>query len=340
MREQRMTLWAASEQIVRSLGGSLRECGIDLASEQTGLPPEGVDGFLVTGHDDYNKLRAADRTSMRQQNDADMLVIYGDEAPYAWADELALSSEAGDDARKWEVIRLALWSGNERALIGGDPSGKHMRLVCRLLAEYGKVSMICGCREVDEAIRQLPRYLAWKERFYWELGEWCDTRQVSLRQVSRALGLDTRIGQGWLFAERRDHSHVCKWLERECQLVLEKAKVRRVALIGSNALWDKMPQGWLAKMDVAVYTGADGQYPNEVHPDWLHGDSWNAVLQDADLLVIGDRLGIVDELSLQEVAKVMRQSLVVDAASCFPTQEAQLFFKGYRAIGEKTNVWE
>lgn len=338
MRHQRMTLWVAAEQILHKWGESLKECGMDLLVAQKGESAEGVDGLLLTGPGDYSRLHELGENGLCQQNSPALLLVFGDEAPYGWADELAAACEASQ--KPCEVVRMSLWSGNERVLLGGEPVVQQMRRLCRLLADHGKVSMVCGRREVDEAIRQLPRYLAWKERFYWEMGEVCDDNGVSLSQVSRALGLDTRIGQGWLDSGRQDHSLVCAWIVRECQHVLQKAKIERVALIGPEGLWSSMPQGWLAGRKVAVFTGTDKLFPNEVRPGWVRCNSWEAAVQDADLLVIGDGQGVVAELSLQELIRAMRQSLVIDAASSFPVQEARLLCQGYRAVGEKTNVWE
>ncbi|MED4568334.1 hypothetical protein [Brevibacillus agri] len=338
MRHQRMKLWVAAEQTLHKWGESLKECGIDLLVAQKEEPAEEVDGLLLTRLGDYSRLQELGGNSLRQENSPVLLLVFGDEAPYGWADELAAACEASQ--KPYEVVRMSLWSGKERVLLGGGPVGQQMRRLCRLLADHGKLSMVCGRREVDEAIRQLPRYLAWKERFYWEMGEACDDNGVSLKQVSRALGLDTRVGQGWLDPVHQDHSLVCAWLVRECQHVLQKTKIERIALIGPADLWNKMPQGWLADKAVAVYTGTDEPFPNEARPGWVRCDSWKAAAQEADLLVIGDGLEVAAELSLQELAHTMRQSLVVDAASCFPAQEAQLFCKGYRAVGEKTNVWE
>ncbi|MGN7471402.1 hypothetical protein [Brevibacillus sp. SAFN-007a] len=338
MRQQRLTLWAASEQIVYRWGDSLKECGIDLVVANTGISTTGADGLLLTRNGDDGHLREIYRSGLRQEDSAVLLLVFGEDVPYAWADELATACESSQ--LPCEVVRMSLWSGKERVLLGGDPAGQRLRFLRRLLAEHGKISMVCSRREIDEAIRQLPRYLAWKEQFYWEMGEVCDAQGVSLMQVSRALGLDTRIGQGWLVSGCQDHSLVRAWLLRECQHVLQKANIERIALIGPEDLWDKMPQGWLAGREIAVYTGKDKPNPNEARPDWIRCDSWKVAVQDADLLVVGAELGVVAELSLQELARTMRQSLIIDAASCFPAQEARLFCQGYRAVGEKTNVWE
>ncbi|ASJ56630.1 hypothetical protein BP422_25680 [Brevibacillus formosus] len=329
-----MKLWVISEEVVARFGNELGACGIELVVCSADDIQEGAIGFLLTKESDGKLLQER----MQQLGTGPWLVlVYGSDVPYDLANTLHTQYE---HTGEHEVIRMALFT-HERALLGGEPDGRWMRFLCKQLARYSLVTMVCGMREVDEALRQLPRYLAWKEQFYIELGASCDEKGISLLQVSRALGMDKRIGHGWLYPSRQDSSLIVRWLEKECRLALQKANIQRIVLWGEDSLWEHMPSDWLAEKDVAVYTGEDKPIPNKKMTGWTLYDSWQDAVQDADLLVIGNASGTtIAELPLSELVNRMRQSYVIDAAACFPVQEAQSYFQAYRAIGENTNVWE
>ncbi|MED1785605.1 hypothetical protein P4V43_27675 [Brevibacillus fortis] len=334
MCKESVRLWVISEEVVTRFGKELGACGIELVACKTDAIQEGADGFLLTKESDGKLLQ-----ERKQQLGTRpwLTLVYGSDVPYDWANTLHSQYE---HTGEHEVIRMAFFT-RDRALLGGEPNGRWMRFLCKLLARYSLVTMVCGMREVDEALRQLPCYLAWKERFYIELGARCDEQGISLLQVSRALGMDKRVGQGWLYPSRQDSSLIARWLEKECRLVLQKANIQRIVLWGEYALWEQMPVGWLAEKDVAVYQGEDKPIPNKRMTGWTLWDSWQDAVKDADLLVIGNAVGTtIAELPLPELASGMRQSYVIDAAACFPVQEAQSYFQAYRAIGENTNVWE
>ncbi|GAB1533486.1 MULTISPECIES: hypothetical protein [Brevibacillus] len=329
-----MKLWVISEKVVARFGNELGACGIELVVCSTDAIQEGAIGFLLTKESDGKLLQER----MQQLGTEPWLaLVHGSDVPYDWANTLHTQYE---HTGKYEVIRMALLT-RERALLGGEPDGRWMRFLCRQLARYSLVTMVCGMREVDEALRQLPRYLAWKEQFYIELGASCDEKGISLLQVSRALGMDKRIGHGWLYPSRQDCSLIVRWLEKECRLVLQKANIQRIVLWGEDSLWEQMSSDWLAEKDVAIYTGEDKPIPNKRMMRWTLHDSWQDAVKDADLLVIGNAAGTtIAELPLSELVSRMKHSYVIDAAACFPVQEAQSYFQAYRAIGENTNVWE
>ncbi|EJL29554.1 hypothetical protein [Brevibacillus sp. BC25] len=329
-----MRLWVNSEEVVARCGNELGACGIELTVYQTDFSDEVADGFLLTKESDGMLLQER----MQQLGAGPWLtLVYGSDVPYDLANTLHTQYKHNGEH---EVIRMALFT-HERALLGGEPNGRWMRFLCKQLARCSLVTMVCGMREVDEALRQLPRYLAWKEQFYLELGARCDERGISLLQVSRALGMDKRVGQGWLYPSRQDSSLIVGWLEKECRLVLQKANIQRIVLWGEGSLWEHMSSDWSAEKDVAVYTGENKPIPNKRMTGWTIYDSWQDAVKDADLLVIGNAAGTtIAELPLPELVNAMRQSYVIDAAACFPVQEAQSYFQAYRAIGENTNVWE
>ncbi|MFD2370129.1 hypothetical protein ACFSO0_09220 [Brevibacillus sp. GCM10020057] len=331
-----LTLLALSEEPACAVRTELAACGIRLlsAGERAGAGIARVDGLLLTEQTDPHEW---ERAVPMLAASPGVLLLYGAGVPYGWSATVA-SQSVGQ--AQWEVVRLALLSAGEKALIGGEPNGRWVRTLCRLLADRGRVSLVCRMREVDEAVRQLPRFLAWKERFYLELGEVCDREGVSLQTVARAMGMDVRVGQAWLFPERTDHKPLCDWIEREAGLALEKTNGHRVALWGPPSLWQEMGTSWLQGKEVWLVTGEEEPVPNAIFSGWTTCSSWQKALQGADLLVIGKAEGGICELPLQELVRCMRQTVVVDACACFPVQEARSLLQGYRAVGEKTNVWE
>lgn len=329
-----MSLLAVSDESEREVWRELGVCNIHVSTAEKGMALPEVAGILVTRRSDMEELNRANLARIRSPR---LLLVYGAQIPYGWAETLVDTYASNGE---WDVVRLTLFSDGERALIGGDPNSLWTRALCRRLADHQILSMVFGMREVDEAIRQLPRYLAWKERFFFELGGMCDSQGVSLQRVARALGMDKRVGQGWLYPERKDHTQVCQWIERECRHVLEKANVHRVVLWGQLSIWRQMDTGWLAEKEVCLYTGTDEPFPNESLSGWSMCSTWQKALENADLLVIAQAGGVIKELSLTELVRCMKQAIVVDAAACFPLSEAQANLICYRAIGEKTNVWE
>jgi len=312
------------------------ECGIQLIpleTEKGAFHPK-ADGLLLTKSTDEKTWEEAVRQVAVYPG---ILLVYGEDIPYGWTKAAMdrFASLAG-----WEVVRMALFSQKEKALIGGHPGGRWLRTVCRLLARQERVSLVCDIREVDEALRQLPRYLAWKERFFLELGEICDQEGVSLTSISRALGMDKRVGQGWLYPGRADHTLLCRWIEREGKLATEKANVDRVVLWGSSLFWNEMDTSWLKGREVCLLSREEKPFPNEVFTEHFFCGDWQKALQNADLLVIGIADDTIRELPLNELVDSMKQANVVDACACFPLQEARNVLRSYRAIGEKTNVWE
>lgn len=312
----------------------LAACGFALETMGKERYFSGGKGLLVTTPLDVAILKS-EAVNLRET--PGLLLVYGTDIPYGYADTLV---DTYASQGRWEVVRMAVVCGGERALIGGNPNGVWVRRLCRTLAHHHLPSMVCRMREVDEVIRQLPRYLAWKERFYFGLGETCDAEHISLQRVARAMGMDTRIGQEWLYPERQDPMLVCRWLERECRHVLEKANVERVTIWGPLRMWSQMPVDWLNGKQVCLYTREDESIPNEGFLNWTICHQWEKSLENTDLLVIGGVDPYLSELPLHQLVRLMRQAVVVDATACFPMQEAQAYLKSYRAIGEKTNVWE
>jgi hypothetical protein len=309
----------------------LAAIGISVApAENRRRTAAGACGFLVAGESDAARLSAG----LAEWDRPGLLLVYGDRVANTAAEVLAAQYPG------WEVVRLYRFAGGERALVGGDPNSPWTRILCRQLAEHDVIAMVCGMREAEEVIRQLPRFLAWKERFYLRLGESCDRRGVRLQTVARALGMDSRVGQGWLDPQRNDRAALRRWLVRQCRFVMSKTNVRRVALWGPTSLWQQMPPGWLADKEVRLYIPRDEQIPNGESTAGERCATWQTALAQADLLVVASPDPDLMELPLSELIRQMRQPIVVDACACFPLPEAEALPMIYRTIGEKTNVWE
>lgn len=336
MFHQRVTLLALSDGITPEARRDLEGCGIHLIpfEKEKGVVDPEIDGLLLTRHTDKTEWKD---TGASLTNAPGLLLVYGEAIPYGWTESEMVHC---DSLQRWEVVRMAFFSEKEKVLIGGEPDGRWVRTLCRLLAHAQRVSLVCKIREVDEVIRQLPRYLAWKERFYLEMGEVCDREGASLQTVARALGMDRRVGQDWLFPERSNHAHLCRWIEREGRLAMENTNVRRIALWGPSSFWNEMDTGWLEGKEVCLLSWEDEPIPHKIFMDYFPCDHWQTALQNTDLLVIGSADDIISEMPLHELAHSMKQANVVDACACFPLQEASNLLRSYRAIGEKTNVWE
>ncbi|WP_312116008.1 hypothetical protein [Brevibacillus reuszeri] len=330
-----MTLLTPTDKVAPHVQEELAACGIVLKPWGTGdVSPEEAAGLLIA-HPDHAAVLG--HGPVRVSETPGLLLIYGEHIPNGFVDSLQRTYA---NQGSGEVVRMAFFCGRERVLLGGNPNGKWIRQLCRQLAHHGHMSMVCQMREVDEVIDQLPRYLAWKEQFFMELGEVCDQQGISLQRVSRALGMDNRIGQQWLYPDRQDHTRVCQWIEREYRYVLQKANVHKVALWGRIFLWSQMSAEWLADKEVFLYMWGDGLFPNEKLPNWTVCTNWEKTLENSDLLIIGGVHDQLRELPLHQLVRLMRQAIVVDATASFPIQEAQAYLKSYRTFGEKTNVWE
>lgn len=338
MSNSRTVVLAASREVSTTAQRELAKSGIDLVIAEEAVSPESlgeVDGLLVTKPSDLKEWHG----DLRLRQTTGLLLVFGSDIPYGWADQQADIMRSNEGA-KWEMVRMVWLLDQDRAWLGGDVDGKWVRVLCKQLASCQILSLVSTMREVDEAVRQLPRYLAWKEQFFFELGETCDQEGISLHGVARALGMDRRIGQEWMYPKRHDHQFVGSWLEREATEIMKKTNVQRIALWGPLSIWKQIPTGWLEEKEVCLYINEDEPIPNEIPDAWTFSTECEKTLHNADMLVILHKDGVIGELPLPELSRTMRQPIVLDAAACFPVQEAQAYLLRYRAIGEKTNVWE
>lgn len=269
-----------------------------------------------------------------EKGDPSLLLLYGEDIPFGYADRLQDKLPAGV-----EIVRMAILYGRDRALIGGNPTGKWVKQIRRQLAEHGLISLICRPIEVDETLRHIPAFLDWKSRFYVRLGELCDQSQARLEVVAQALGMDTRIGQGWLPVEGNDvlqqaaEAERDRWLLRECEEIWKKAKINRVAFWGSE------PQLKGIENMLTVHVEVNQCDPLQL-PKTNELEALTGTLEHADLLIIRRASPIVRGLDLLELVSRMSHPLVLDACSCYPLTEAEALQIGYRTFGQNTNVWE
>jgi hypothetical protein len=312
---------------LRRLGWRVTAC------DSHGERESGAAGLVVTRQEDVRSLPSV---RFSPANKPHLLLVYGDQLSCGLAEKL----KAEFPAPHWEVVRLYLYADGERALLGGEPDGKWITRLRRELADRHVISLVCPLREADEAVRQLSLYLAWKEQFYFRMGQHCDETGVRLQVVARALGMDKRIGQGWIRLQPSCDTLLPDWLAAECSDLVQKTNVHRVALWGALSFWERMPLDWLDGKEVRIYSSEDGGNPNEPAGYWRVFTRWQETLEEADLLVIGKADADIRELSLSEIVGRMRKPIVIDGSACFPLQEAEADGLIYRTIGEKTNIWE
>lgn len=323
-----LTLSGADSRLRDNLNGT----GITLTADQS--DPRVCGAILAAAEEAEQWMRTADAFN---RDEVPLLLVYGDRVPYGLSKEL----RSRYATPQWEVVRLFLFRGRERALLGGDPDGYWVPRLRRLLAERGVISLVCRMCEVDETVRQLPLYLAWKEQFYLRMGERCDETGARLEVVARALGLDKRIGQGWLREERCSSENIlARWLSEECARFVQRTNVGRIAMWGSGRFWKQVSLDWTSGRDVRWFSPGHMAEPNEPLSRWKACRTWRESVAGADLLVIGEANGQLREIALPEMIQEMECPRIIDACACFPLPEAEAFSVYYRTIGQNTNVWE
>lgn len=267
-----------------------------------------------------------------------LLLVYGECIPYGAADELT----AAYPHPMWEVVRLYRFADKRKVLIGGDPGGFWLRALCRHAARRGIISLACRRREVDEAVRQLSLYLSWKERFYMRMSDRCDRMGVRGRVVAQAIGMDKRIGQGWLHPMRKQHGPFYRWIRRQLQQLAENVDVHRITLWGRPDFWSGLPAAglWDKDTEIRLFSPDPMAGTEQLPRTWRVHTHWLPALDQSDLLIIGTPDPLIQEIRLPELVKGMAKPIILDACSCFPLEETACCQIIYRTIGENTNVWE
>ncbi len=294
--------------------------------------PHHVSGLYLDGPEDESLIRErVIATFSANQDKPALLLLYGDQIPFGFADEIQQQLPS-----TVEVVRMAMLHGKERVLIGGASTGVWVGHLRRHLAAHHMISLICRPIEVDEALRQIPAFLDWKSQFYLRMGERCDQSRARLEVVAQALGMDKRIGQGWLPEEEsfpRLEQEKKAWLQQECRNVSKKTKIARVAFWGGEDQLETVRATIPEHTEVCLYDPFHMRNTNEPSP-------LNETLDQADLLVIGRADPMVRGLDLYELVSRMKRPMIIDACSCYPLAEAERLQIHYRTFGQNTNVWE
>ncbi|MCK9910786.1 hypothetical protein MXD81_16685, partial [Microbacteriaceae bacterium K1510] len=194
-----------------------------------------------------------------------LALVYGEDVPRGLADRLQAKYNAKQP--KVEVVRLFLFPDCERAVLGGDNEGYWTRELRLHLAWHQMITLLCRRAEVDEVVHHLPLFLSWKKYFYQLLGERCDESKARLEVVARALGMDKRVGQGWLptvTASGYEDRYLSRWLERQWQYVRKKTNIERVAVWGTSALCEGIFSELARGSDVRLYLSGDTEKANRL----------------------------------------------------------------------------
>ncbi|GAA4706654.1 hypothetical protein [Brevibacillus fulvus] len=240
-----------------------------------------------------------------------------------------------------EVIRLFFLDQGERAVIGGDAgsNGGWVKRLRRLLAEAGIITMVCRRVEAGEIAVQHTAYLLWKNRFFQLVGEHCDRSGANLQVVAQGLGMDKRIGQGWVFSGKSGFQPFEEqWLRRELQRAGQRTKLETIA-IWADRLVDGAWLQSLPKMQVRWFRPNRQQKPNKLPDGWLWCETAEEALDQADLLLIVDVNEKLLSLDLADIRKRLRKPLIIDLCCCYPLQESDAYGLLYRSFGQNTNVW-
>ncbi len=332
--EDGIRLMDATEQEPGESAMERQALGIELVSQEQREVP--VHGVWVGGELDLAVLMPL--IACLCTSEPLLVLVVGERVPYGFAARVQDTCQAG----RVEVVRFLLLDGGERAVLGGDPQGWWLIRLRRRLADAGILSLVCRYVEADEAARFLPLYLEWKQRFYLEMGGRCDQSGARLEVVAQALGMDKRIGQGWLFpgaggaAQERE---IAGWLREQWTFVKQKTNVSRIAFWGAPSVLRAVLPQEKAGERICLYIPAQTEKPNDLPVIWRTCADPLETLDDADVLMIAGADRLVRELALTQLVFRMRQPVVIDACSCYPLQEAEAFAIRYRSFGQNTNVW-
>ncbi|WP_126424653.1 hypothetical protein [Brevibacillus marinus] len=268
-----------------------------------------------------------------------LLLVLGHKVPYPFSLRLATRA-AGLPV---EVVRLFLVADGERAVLGGEHDGHWLHRLRHRLAAASVVSLVCGLAEAEEIAYGLTRFLACKQRFFHRLAERCDRLGVRFEQVAQGIGMDLRVGQGWLLPprERTDtlQRQVECWLLRQLKEVGQKTNLSCMAIWGDPTRYPRLIEELRQIDQVRITSGLALQKPNNLPATWESCCTPLDTLDQADVLLILEADAAVRELDLGELVRRMRQPIVIDACACYPLVEAEAYRLMYRTFGQNTNVW-
>jgi hypothetical protein len=263
-----------------------------------------------------------------------LVLLYGgsEAIPMGMADELHHHFRA----HPVEVVRFFLMANGERAVIGGDADGYWVSYLRRLAARHGIISLVCQRAEVDEMVYQLARYLRFKQRFFLQMAGRYENGSVRLDLITQALGMDERIGQGWLYHDKEME----RWLQNKMKAIVRRCNPLRVVICGYGYQINSLSE-WLKQHDPLIETCAyfvdNEEKPKEEAIDSQVCHDFPNMLEQAELLIIAASDSQLQELHLDQVRQQMKHPVVIDAHSLFPVDEAEKFGITYVTYGQNTN---
>ncbi len=274
-----------------------------------------------------------------------LLLLGGDHVPNGLADRLNNTYKA----HPIEVVRLFALPESVRMVMGGDLSGYWLKKLRLFFAGQSVISLICRLAEADEAAYQHHRYLLWKQSFFFRMADRCDRLGIRQEVVAQALGLDSRIGHGWVDQSPADcwgdGDDVNQWLAEQIGRLFAQDDIERVAVWADQVQAERLAE-WLKPYphleEVRWYVpvpSSNTPNPNKLFDRWRIYQDPLDTLQAADLLVIVRSDRRINELDLGEIPVRMRIPYIVDRYCCYPFQEVRSYPIHYWQLGQKANVW-
>lgn len=316
-----------------------------ITEEEAATTSRTIHGILVRNGSNTSELvwKTKNDTRLNEQTPF-LLLLTGDEIPYGMADQL----HEAIGVRAVDVVRLFLFPDGEHAVIGGDLSSDWVRILRQQLADEGVISQICKQIEVDEIAACLPLYLEWKQRFYLYLGERCDQAQARTEVVAWGLGMDKRIGQGWiqdkplLVGEPIELQPISlkEWLIKEMQLLRKQQSPQTITVWsderGMRLIEPEIEQLGSIRLYVTDTNHQGNPYITGCFPGFAN---LQESIRGTDALIILDTNPLIRELAPELFVQTMRKPFILDTCSCYPLQEMEAFQIAYRTIGEKSSKW-
>ncbi|WP_232698983.1 hypothetical protein [Brevibacillus daliensis] len=250
-----------------------------------------------------------------------------------------------------DVIHLSVWEEQKKAIIGikASDSGDEWneteheitRKVRQSLAEKGVISYICSW-EAAELIRSTSQaFLNLKSRFYYELAEHCERAQIPIETIIKAIGMDLRIGQEWLFPALYDMTTKeieKKWFRKWFRLLKTEKEIRKIAIWGAVP-WLSEEISRQADQTEIVFYQVGLQSENMCPGNWEISDDALDAAKDADLLIICRNDEEIKTISLDKLQGILAQVNILDLVASFPWQEMKDSGFIYVTPGQNTNIW-
>ncbi|MBO8164847.1 MAG: hypothetical protein H0Z34_14195 [Brevibacillus sp.] len=268
-----------------------------------------------------------------------LLLVCGHRLPFGYVDQLLGSV----GFLPVEAVRLVVLASGERAVLGAKPGTVWLNRLRKRLADCGVLSLVCRPVEAEEVSRALMQLLELKQQFFYHLAEHCDRIGACFESVAQGIGMDSRVGQGWLLDAPSRSSQflvrVDRWLTRQLQEVMKNTNIDQVAIWGNPSPYHRLTARLEGMKQVRISLPGRTGNPNISASGWRWLTDPLEALEQADLLVILEADAAVCELDLGELVRRMKQPIVLDTRACYPLSEAEAYQLMYRTFGQYTNVW-